>query len=92
MCSHIAITDCTNWVIPSLAMTIHISNKINIQEVYYTDPVSDSIQITGCEEEFGWSCAACLAILAIFPAADFSAIPLAEKVKKASVSEYVLKI
>jgi hypothetical protein len=28
-----------------------------------------------------------LAILAIFPAADFSAIPLAEK-----VSEYVLKI
>lgn len=55
-----------------------MSNKINIQEVY-TDPVSDSIQITGCEEEFGWSCAACLAILAIFPAADFSAIPLAEK-------------
>jgi hypothetical protein len=33
-----------------------------------------------------------LAILAIFPAADFSAIPLAEKVNKASVSEYVLKI
>ena len=64
------------------------SAEINIQEVHvYTDPVSDSIQITGCEEEFGWSCAACLAILAIFPAADFSAIPLAEK-----VSEYVLKI